>query len=85
MNLMNTLEMQIMVATQAAMKQQMQEVQRKISRELAERFINQIESDEVVLDELDQLVRTNGDAGFSSSLPMPIVISSHGDSYNPYR
>jgi hypothetical protein len=85
MNLINTLEMQILITKNAEMQRQMRELQRKISRELAQRFVKQIEADDLVLDELDQLVRTNGNAGLSSSLPMPIVISSYGDSYNPYR
>ena len=84
MNLVNTLEMQILIAKHAEMQRQMRDLQRKISAELAQRFIEQVEADELVLEELKQLANSNGQASFSSSLPMPIVITGN-DTYSMYR
>lgn len=84
MNLISTLEMQILIAKHAEMQQKMRDLQRKISQELAQRFIEQVEADELVLEELKQLANSNGQTGFSSSLPMPIFISSN-DSFSGYR
>lgn len=75
MNLHTTLEMQILIAKHAEMQRQMRDLQRKISQELAQRFIEQIEADELVIEELKQLANSNGQTSFSSSLPMPIVIT----------
>jgi hypothetical protein len=84
MNLISTLEIQIMIAKQAEMQRQMRELQRKISHELAQRFVQQVESDELVLKELEQLVQTKGQGEYNSSLPIPIFISSN-DSFIDYR
>lgn len=77
MNLQNTLQMQIIIAQHENMKQKMIQLQHKIGQELARRFVEQIEADEIVIEELEQLVQTNGQAHFSSSLPMPIIISGN--------
>jgi hypothetical protein len=84
MNLISTLEIQITIAKHVEMQRQMMQLKRKISAELVRRFIEQIEADEIVLKELEQLEYTNDNTGFSSSLPMPIFITSN-DTYGRYR
>jgi hypothetical protein len=82
-NLQSTLETQIIMTKHDAMKQKMHELQHKISRELVRRFVEQLEADDAVLEELERQLSANQHS-VTSSLPMPIFIT-HQDSYNPYR
>lgn len=76
MNLSNTLETQILIAQHEATKKCMQKIQQQIAQELVRRFVDQIDPDDALLDELMELEKT-GKRSFSSSLPMPFILSSY--------
>lgn len=83
-NLQNTLETQMLIAKHEPVKRRMVELQRKIAQELVRRLVEQCETDEQMLEEMEQVFHARAQQKFSSSIPMPIVITTNS-SYGDFR